>query len=678
MASRRQPTRIVIGIAAGLATAAVVAVPLQAVQAQAAPESATPSRVVALGFVEVGNAGNAADPATGFGTVAEDFRMSRNAVTIGQYVKFLNSVARKADKRGLYNPKMATDLTVAGIRQTRKGGHFHYSVIDPRGAVQTPAATGANRPITYVSWFDAARFVNWLSNGQPHGRQNNLTTERGAYDLLQPAAREGYAVPLSATNPNTGEPPTHRIPTENQWYKAAYYSPDLNAGSGGYYPFATQSTSPPGNSLDDTPAQANYTWAGVITITRAMALDLNQNFLTDVGAFTGAPGPFGTFDMNGNVWEWNDANGAASGVRILRGGGWTSYYTYLQSTYRLGSAPSASSSNAGMRLASRLSPEASPDYELVTVGDPGNDQDLTGYGRVDDTFSIGRYEVTIGQYADFLDAVARDDSYGLYDPNMASMKNSAGIARTGSPGSYAYAPMDNLGDSADRPITYVSWFDVARFANWMANGRPTGAQGPTTTENGTYPVNGATRGSAVARNEVNPNTGSAPTFALPTENEWYKAAYYSPDITSGSGGYYLYATQSNTGPGNTIGSAPNQVNYIDDFSGSNAYSITQTPAFTMDQNYLTDVGYFRQSPSHYGAFDLNGNVYAWNDLDGTQSVVRGLRGGFWFAGPPSIQSTTFAQAGVSREANDTGIRVVRCRSRATFESPACDTRAVAP
>ena len=79
----------------------------------------------------------------------------------------------------------------------------------------------------------------------------------------------------------------------------------------------------------------------------------------------------------------------------------------------------------------------------------------------------------------------------------------------------------------------------------------------------------------------------------------------------------------------------------------------------MDQNYLTNVGYFRQSPSHYGAFDLNGNVYAWNDLDGTKGVVRGLRGGFWFAGPPSIQSTTFAQAGVGREANDTGIRVVR-------------------
>ncbi|MFM9133933.1 MAG: SUMF1/EgtB/PvdO family nonheme iron enzyme, partial [bacterium] len=219
----------------------------------------------------------------------------------------------------------------------------------------------------------------------------------------------------------------------------------------------------------------------------------------------------------------------------------------------------------------------------------------------------------------------------------------------------------------DRPITYVNWFDAARFANWMANGRPTGAQGPATTENGAYALNGATRGVAPARNAVNPNTGGAPTFALPTEDQWYKAAYYSPSLDGGTGGYYLYATQSDDGPGNTIGSAPNQVNYIDDFSGSNTYSVTQKPAIDATQNYLTDVGYFRQSPSHYGAFDLNGNVYAWNDLDGTQGVVRGLRGGFGFAGPPSLQSTTFAQAGVGREANDTGIRVVRA---VTYVTPA--------
>lgn len=200
---------------------------------------------------------------------------------------------------------------------------------------------------------------------------------------------------------------------------------------------------------------------------------------------------------------------------------------------------------------------------------------------------------------------------------MGSMKNSAGISRTGSAGSYAYAPIDNQGDSTRRPIAYVSWFDAARFANWMANGRPVCSQGPVTTENGTYPLNGATRGVAVARN----------------------------------------STQSNSGPGSHIGSKPNQVNYIDDYSRANTYSVTQEVAIHVTQNYLTDAGYFRSSPSYYGAFDLNGIVHNWKDLDGTTNAVRGLRGRFWFSGPPSIQTYSFNEASTEREANDSGIRL---------------------
>ena len=51
------------------------------------------------------------------------------------------------------------------------------------------------------------------------------------------------------------------------------------------------------------------------------------------------------------------------------------------------------------------------------------------------------------------------------------------------------------------------------------------------------------------------------------------------------------------------------------------------------QNYLSDVGAFSESESFYGAFDLNGNVYQWNDLDGTAAASRGLIGGFGSAVP---------------------------------------------
>jgi formylglycine-generating enzyme required for sulfatase activity len=159
----------------------------------------------------------------------------------------------------------------------------------------------------------------------------------------------------------------------------------------------------------------------------------------------------------------------------------------------------------------------------------------------------------------------------------------------------------------------------------MANGQPTGAQNSTTTENGAYDLANWTSGTAPAKNVTNPNTSAAPTFFIPNENEWYKAAYYSPVLNSGSGGYYTYATQSDANPGNVIGSGSNQANY---YTGS-GYSVTQSTVYLASQNYLTDVGAFTNSASFYGTFDQSGNVYQWNDLTGAAGSLRGARGGSW-------------------------------------------------
>jgi formylglycine-generating enzyme len=269
--------------------------------------------------------------------------------------------------------------------------------------------------------------------------------------------------------------------------------------------------------------------------------------------------------------------------------------------------------------------------DMVTVGNAGNANDpATGdlYGGVAYDYQIGKYDVTIGQYTDFLNAVAKTDTYSLYTASMGTRRNNRGISQTGVSGSYSYSVIGPDGvvngqSGANRPITFVSWFDSARFANWLANGQPTGAQNSTTTENGAYNLNGAS-GTAPARNVTNPNTGSTPTYVIPTENEWYKAAYYSPVLNSGSGGYYTYATQSNADPGNIIGSGSNQANY-----DNGVFSVTQSASYSAIQNYLTDVGAFTNSASFYGTFDQSGNVFQWNDLDGTPGSSRGLRGGFW-------------------------------------------------
>lgn len=271
-------------------------------------------------------------------------------------------------------------------------------------------------------------------------------------------------------------------------------------------------------------------------------------------------------------------------------------------------------------------------YEVVLVGDPGNANDATGLGQVNYVYRIGKYPVTIGQYTDFLNAVAKEDTYNLYNSAMANIISSAGIQKNGTSPNYTYSVIDNGGSSENRPITGVSWFSAARFANWMANGQPTGSQTSSTTEDGAYTLNGVTSGQTVVKNITNPNTGAAPTYYIPLENEWYKAAYYSQALNSGQGGYYMFATQSNATPGNAIGSKPNQANWFDDTRG---FAVTQSTTFNQAQYYLTDVSAFSGSASYYGTFDQTGNVWEMTAPLTAAYFVSTLGGG-WFSNIPYI------------------------------------------
>jgi formylglycine-generating enzyme required for sulfatase activity len=259
---------------------------------------------------------------------------------------------------------MATDLNIAGISQSGTTGAYTYSVIGPSGTTPAGASSPANRPITYVSWFDSARFANWMANGQPTGVQTGTTTENGAYNLN--GAMSGNAPARNVTNPNTGATPTYVIPTENEWYKAAYYSPVLNSGSGGYYTYATQSNADPGNVLGSGSNQANYFNESVFSVTQDANYDPSQNYLTDVGAFANSASYYGTFDQSGNVYQWNDLNGTRGSSRGLRGGNWNNgFASDLSSSDRIASAPSSGNFDIGFRLAS---PVAVPEPSTWVMG----------------------------------------------------------------------------------------------------------------------------------------------------------------------------------------------------------------------------------------------------------------------------------------------------------------------
>ena len=260
--------------------------------------------------------------------------------------------------------------------------------------------------------------------------------------------------------------------------------------------------------------------------------------------------------------------------------------------------------------------------DTVPVGDINNPPDWgPGYGSVGYSYAIGKYEVTLNQYCSFLNAVGATDTYGLYNTYLGLVRQVDGIARQGAPGSYRYSVMG----SGNRPVTYVSWFGAARFANWLQNGQPTGLQGPGTTETGAYTLNGATSGVDFTRN-------AGVQYVLPSEDEWYKAAYYDPSGSSGNGGYWLYPTRSNTQPNSRNGSTsdPNSANYYSDDGIANGhdggYAVNNSTSLPSG-NALTDVGAFSLAHSFYGTFDQAGNAYEWTD--GVADGGRVVRGGSW-------------------------------------------------
>lgn len=249
-------------------------------------------------FVTISNAGNAADPATGgvYGAVSYDYAISKYDITIQQYVDFLNDVATQpgsAAVAALYDTDMGKPTRVIEQTIIRTGSG---TAADPYAYSVSPDAS-PNDPVVFVNWNQAARFVNYLHNGATAG----ASTETGAYDFTT-----GLATPPRSPDAKFW------IPTENEWYKAAYYDP----AKAGYDKWATQSATLP---MKDNPA-------GGTNSVNYQGVQPEGNKLTPVGAYTYTDSAYGTFDQAGLVWQWTDTSIGNPEVginKVVRGGSWS-------------------------------------------------------------------------------------------------------------------------------------------------------------------------------------------------------------------------------------------------------------------------------------------------------------------------------------------------------------------
>lgn len=286
----------------------------------AGQKKAKTAGLLKIALVPVTDAANPADtnPLSAHGAVAQNFQMGTYDIKASEYCQFLNAVASKSDPYALYNDKMNSNPNVASItRTTEADGSFTYST----------KMAASELPVAYVTWFAAARFCNWMHNGQLIGTEDATTTEMGAYALNGAMKDEnGTATIAKSDYCKLSDGAKFFLPTEDQWYKAAYYKRN---GAADYWDYPTKSDTAPNNQRKGSGNEANYFIASSPDDSKSFPYYWNYQysnggkapFITLVGFFNGAPGPYGTFDMGGNLFQWV-CNPGYAGTRVIRGGSW--------------------------------------------------------------------------------------------------------------------------------------------------------------------------------------------------------------------------------------------------------------------------------------------------------------------------------------------------------------------
>jgi hypothetical protein len=269
-----------------------------------------------VNFVNVDNPGNNADTVTGYGAVPYIYR-------IGTY-EISQEAIIKAKANGIANMSSVMNVTAGPWTGTQ------------------PAAN--------ISWYEAAAFVNWLNTSTGHQAAYSLNFNAEWNMSLWSSAEAWQA---GGENLYRHKNAYYFLPSENEWYKAAYY----NAVGANYYAYPMANGSypaPVSGGIDSGTAVYNYAASSPAWITNAGGLS-----------------PYGTMGQGGNVWEWNEttfdgSNNDSSSYRSLRGGSYLSSVS-LSRYSRRSSDPSNELQDIGFRIVSIPEP-STYSFALILVG----------------------------------------------------------------------------------------------------------------------------------------------------------------------------------------------------------------------------------------------------------------------------------------------------------------------
>lgn len=261
-------------------------------------------------FVNIGDTNNAADT-TGYGAVPYTYR-------VGSYEISQNNI---------------TSATASGMSNVTAG-----------------AWTG-NQSAANMSWYEAAAFVNWLNTSTGKTAAYDLTFSNGVWSMALWSSEQAWTA--GGTNLYRNKDAVYFLPSENEWYKAAYFNPDgIN-----YFLYPTASSTAPIAVGSGTNADS------------AVYLQTVGHGPAGVEA-AGGLSPYGTMGQGGNVWEWTETafdgtNSSSSATRAIRGGCWFDNQSDLISSFRGQDNPAGVYDFTGFRVASVPEPST---YALILMG----------------------------------------------------------------------------------------------------------------------------------------------------------------------------------------------------------------------------------------------------------------------------------------------------------------------